>query len=306
MIRNSYSELIGQTPMLRLNKIKEKYNLKCDLIAKLECFNPAGSIKDRVGKELIDYALENGIINSDTTIIEPTSGNTGIGLAAYCTSLNLKVIIVMSESMSIERRQLIKAYGADLVLTPASEGISGSVNKAIELSKEIENSYIPSQFENMANPLAHYKTTGKEIYHDTQGEFDILVAGIGTGGTISGTAKYLKEKKDVKVVGVEPLSSPLLTKNYAGSHKIQGIGANFVPKTLNLELIDEISTVSDEDAYKYAKEMVLNEGIFVGISSGAALCAAIKEGLKEENKDKVIVVILPDGGERYLSSGITD
>lgn len=306
MIKNSYRELVGHTPMLRLNKIKEKFNLKCDIIAKLEYFNPAGSIKDRVGKELIDQAIKDGLINQETTIIEPTSGNTGIGLAAYATSLNLKVIIVMSESMSLERRQLMKAYGAKLVLTDASEGMSGSIKKANELKDTIDNSFIPSQFENRANPMAHYKTTGPEIWDDTDGNIDILVCGIGTGGTISGTGRYLKEKKDIKIIGVEPSSSPLLTKNYYGSHKIQGIGANFVPKTLSLDIVDDIVDVSDEDAYKYSKELALSEGIFTGISSGAALHAAILEAMKEDNINKTIVVILPDGGDRYLSSGITD
>ena len=306
MIKNSYRELVGHTPMLRLNKIKEKFNLKCDIIAKLEYFNPAGSIKDRVGKELIDQAIKDGLINQETTIIEPTSGNTGIGLAAYATSLNLKVIIVMSESMSLERRQLMKAYGAKLVLTDASEGMSGSIKKANELKDTIDNSFIPSQFENRANPMAHYKTTGPEIWDDTDGNIDILVCGIGTGGTISGTGRYLKEKKDIKIIGVEPSSSPLLTKNYFGTHKIQGIGANFIPKTLNLEIVDDIIGVSDEDAYKYSKELALSEGIFTGISSGAALHAAILEAMKEDNINKTIVVILPDGGDRYLSSGITD
>ena len=306
MIKNSYRELVGHTPMLRLNKIKEKFNLKCDIIAKLEYFNPAGSIKDRVGKELIDQAIKDGLINQETTIIEPTSGNTGIGLAAYATSLNLKVIIVMSESMSLERRQLMKAYGAKLVLTDASEGMSGSIKKANELKDTIDNSFIPSQFENRANPMAHYKTTGPEIWDDTDGNIDILICGIGTGGTISGTGRYLKEKKDIKIIGVEPSSSPLLTKNYFGTHKIQGIGANFVPKTLNLEIVDDIIGVSDEDAYKYSKELALSEGIFTGISSGAALHAAILEAMKEDNINKTIVVILPDGGDRYLSSGITD
>lgn len=306
MIKNSYRELVGHTPMLRLNKIKEKFNLKCDIIAKLEYFNPAGSIKDRVGKELIDQAIKDGLINQETTIIEPTSGNTGIGLAAYATSLNLKVIIVMSESMSLERRQLMKAYGAKLVLTDASEGMSGSIKKANELKDTIDNSFIPSQFENRANPMAHYKTTGPEIWDDTDGNIDILVCGIGTGGTISGTGRYLKEKKDIKIIGVEPSSSPLLTKNYFGTHKIQGIGANFVPKTLNLDIVDDIIGVSDEDAYKYSKELALSEGIFTGISSGAALHAAILEAMKEDNINKTIVVILPDGGDRYLSSGITD
>ena len=306
MIKNSYRELVGHTPMLRLNKIKEKFNLKCDIIAKLEYFNPAGSIKDRVGKELIDQAIKDGLINQETTIIEPTSGNTGIGLAAYATSLNLKVIIVMSESMSLERRQLMKAYGAKLVLTDASEGMSGSIKKANELKDTIDNSFIPSQFENRANPMAHYKTTGPEIWDDTDGNIDILVCGIGTGGTISGTGRYLKEKKDIKIIGVEPSSSPLLTKNYFGTHKIQGIGANFIPKTLNLDIVDDIIGVSDEDAYKYSKELALSEGIFTGISSGAALHAAILEAMKEDNINKTIVVILPDGGDRYLSSGITD
>lgn len=303
MIKNSYSELIGNTPLLRLNRIIELFDLKCDLLAKLEYFNPAGSIKDRVGKELIDDALNQGIINKDTTIIEPTSGNTGIGLAAYGASLNMKVIIVMPENMSDERKKLMKAYNAELVLTPACEGMKGAILKAEQLASEIENSYIPSQFDNQANPMTHYKTTGVEIYNDTDGNVDMVVAGVGTGGTISGIGRYLKEcNPDVKIVGVEPESSPLLTKNYAGAHKIQGIGANFIPANYNASYVDDIYDISNDEAFEASRLLVKTEGIFTGISSGAALSAALKEAKKEENKGKMIVVILPDGGDRYLST----
>ncbi len=303
MIKNSYGELIGNTPMLRLNNIISKYNLKCDLLAKLEYFNPAGSIKDRVGKALIDDALNKGIINLDTTIIEPTSGNTGIGLAAYAASLKMKVIIVMPENMSEERKMLMKAYNASLVLTPASLGMKGAILKAEELAKDIQNSYIPRQFDNESNPLIHYKTTGVEIYNDTLGKVDVFVAGIGTGGTISGVGKYLKEQnKDIYIVGVEPHSSPLLTQNYAGPHKIQGIGANFVPNNYNHSIVDEVIDIKDDEAFKYSRLLVQNEGVFAGISAGAALCAAIKLAKSGMYDGKTIVVLLADGGDRYLST----
>lgn len=302
-IKNGFTDLVGQTPLVRLNNIVKKDGLKADVLAKLEYFNPAGSVKDRIAKEMILDALEKGLINEKTTLIEPTSGNTGIGLAAVATSLNLKLIITMPETMSVERRNLMKAYGAQLVLTPGSEGMKGAIAKANQLAKEIDNSFIPGQFENPANPLAHYKTTGPEIYKQTDGKVDIFIAGVGTGGTISGIGRYLKEKNpNVKVIAVEPASSPVLSKGVAGAHKIQGIGAGFVPNTLNTDIYDEILTVENDDAFTTGKEIAKTEGILVGISSGAALYAAKQVALKEENKGKTIVVLLPDGGDRYLST----
>lgn len=302
-IKNGFTDLVGQTPLVRLNNIVKKDGLKADVLAKLEYFNPAGSVKDRIAKEMILDALEKGLINEKTTLIEPTSGNTGIGLAAVATSLNLKLIITMPETMSVERRNLMKAYGAQLVLTPGSEGMKGAIAKANQLAKEIDNSFIPGQFENPANPLAHYKTTGPEIYKQTDGKVDIFIAGVGTGGTISGIGRYLKEKNpNVKVIAVEPASSPVLSKGVAGAHKIQGIGAGFVPNTLNTDIYDEILTVENDDAFATGKEIAKTEGILVGISSGAALYAAKQVALKEENKGKTIVVLLPDGGDRYLST----
>ena len=277
--------------------------MKADVLAKLEYFNPAGSVKDRIAKEMIQDALEKGLINENTTLIEPTSGNTGIGLSAVATSLNLKIIITMPETMSVERRNLMKAYGAELVLTPGSEGMKGAIAKAKELASQIENSFIPGQFENPANPQAHYKTTGPEIYSQTDGKVDIFVAGVGTGGTISGIGKYLKEQNpNVKVVAVEPASSPVLSTGKGGAHKIQGIGAGFVPDTLDTKIYDEIITVENEDAFATGKEMAKTEGILVGISSGAALYAAKELAKREENAGKTIVVLLPDGGDRYLST----
>ena len=277
--------------------------MKADVLAKLEYFNPAGSVKDRIAKEMILDALEKGLINENTTLIEPTSGNTGIGLSAVATALNLKIIITMPETMSVERRNLMKAYGAELVLTPGSEGMKGAIAKAKELASQIENSFIPGQFENPANPTAHYKTTGPEIYEQTEGKVDIFVAGVGTGGTISGIGKYLKEKNpEVKVVAVEPASSPVLSTGKGGAHKIQGIGAGFVPETLDTKIYDEIITVENKDAFATGKEMAKTEGILVGISSGAALYAAKELAKREENAGKTIVVLLPDGGDRYLST----
>ena len=300
-IKEGFVDLLGNTPLIRLNKIKEKNDLKADLLAKLEYFNPAGSVKDRIAKEMILDALERGSINSETTLIEPTSGNTGIGLSAVATSLGLKIIITMPETMSIERRNLMKAYGAKLVLTPGSEGMKGAIAKAKELAGEIENSFILGQFENPANPIAHYKTTGPEIYQQTDGKVDIFVAGVGTGGTISGIGRYLKEKNpDIKIVAVEPASSPVLSKGKAGPHKIQGIGAGFVPDTLDIDIYDQIIKVQNDDAFATGKEIAKTEGILVGISSGAALYAAKK--LAEENEGKTIVVLLPDGGDRYMST----
>ena len=302
-VKNSFLDLVGNTPLVRVNNLIKKDELKADVLAKLEYFNPAGSVKDRIAKEMILDALEKGLINENTTLIEPTSGNTGIGLSAVATALNLKIIITMPETMSVERRNLMKAYGAELVLTPGSEGMKGAIAKAKELASQIENSFIPGQFENPANPTAHYKTTGPEIYEQTEGKVDILVAGVGTGGTISGIGKYLKEKNpEVKVVAVEPASSPVLSTGKGGAHKIQGIGAGFVPETLDTKIYDEIITVENEDAFATGKEMAKTEGILVGISSGAALYAAKELAKREENAGKTIVVLLPDGGDRYLST----
>ena len=302
-VKNSFLDLVGNTPIVRVNNLIKKDELKADVLAKLEYFNPAGSVKDRIAKEMILDALEKGLINENTTLIEPTSGNTGIGLSAVATALNLKIIITMPETMSVERRNLMKAYGAELVLTPGSEGMKGAIAKAKELASQIENSFIPGQFENPANPTAHYKTTGPEIYEQTEGKVDIFVAGVGTGGTISGIGKYLKEKNpEVKVVAVEPASSPVLSTGKGGAHKIQGIGAGFVPDTLNTKIYDEIITVENEDAFATGKEMAKTEGILVGISSGAALYAAKELAKREENAGKTIVVLLPDGGDRYLST----
>ena len=302
-VKNSFLDLVGNTPLVRVNNLIKKDELKADVLAKLEYFNPAGSVKDRIAKEMILDALEKGLINENTTLIEPTSGNTGIGLSAVATSLNLKIIITMPETMSVERRNLMKAYGAELVLTPGSEGMKGAIAKAKELASQIENSFIPGQFENPANPQAHYKTTGPEIYEQTEGKVDIFVAGVGTGGTISGIGKYLKEKNpEVKVVAVEPASSPVLSTGKGGAHKIQGIGAGFVPETLDTKIYDEIITVENEDAFATGKEMAKTEGILVGISSGAALYAAKELAKREENAGKTIVVLLPDGGDRYLST----
>ena len=302
-IKNGFLDLVGQTPLVRLNNLIKKEGLEADVLAKLEYFNPAGSVKDRIAKEMILDALDKGLINENTTLIEPTSGNTGIGLSAVATALNLKIIITMPETMSVERRNLMKAYGAELVLTPGSEGMKGAIAKAKELASQIENSFIPGQFENPANPQAHYKTTGPEIYSQTDGKVDIFVAGVGTGGTISGIGKYLKEQNpNVKVVAVEPASSPVLSTGKGGAHKIQGIGAGFVPDTLNTEIYDEIITVENEDAFASGKEVAKTEGILVGISSGAAIKAAKELAKREENKGKTIVVLLPDGGDRYLST----
>lgn len=302
-VKNSFLDLVGSTPLVRVNNLIKKDELKADVLAKLEYFNPAGSVKDRIAKEMIQDALEKGLINENTTLIEPTSGNTGIGLSAVATALNLKIIITMPETMSVERRNLMKAYGAELVLTPGSEGMKGAIAKAKELASQIENSFLPGQFENPANPTAHYKTTGPEIYEQTEGKVDIFVAGVGTGGTISGIGKYLKEKNpEVKVVAVEPASSPVLSTGKGGAHKIQGIGAGFVPETLNTNIYDEIITVENEDAFATGKEMAKTEGILVGISSGAALYAAKELAKREENAGKTIVVLLPDGGDRYLST----
>ena len=302
-IKNGFVDLVGNTPLVRLNNLIKKNDLKADVLAKLEYFNPAGSVKDRIAKEMILDAIDKGLIKEGTTLIEPTSGNTGIGLSAVATSLGLKIIITMPETMSVERRNLMKAYGAELVLTPGSEGMTGAIAKAKALAEEIPNSFIPGQFENPANPEAHYKTTGPEIFQQTDGKVDIFVAGVGTGGTISGIGKYLKEQNsDIKIVAVEPASSPVLSQGKAGAHKIQGIGAGFVPETLNTNIYDEIITVKNEDAFITGREIAKTEGILVGISAGAALYVAKQLALRKENEGKTIVVLLPDGGDRYLST----
>ena len=298
-------DTVGHTPLVELHNLEEKYHLEAKLVAKVEFFNPGGSVKDRIARAMIEDAEAKGLINKDTVIIEPTSGNTGIGLCMVAASKGLKAMIVMPDTMSIERRKLMAAYGAELVLTEGKLGMKGAIAKAEELAKQIPNSFIPSQFTNPANPEVHYRTTGKEIFEDLEGNVDIFVAGVGTGGTISGTGKYLKEHKgDVKVVAVEPESSPVLSKGEAGPHKIQGIGAGFVPQTLNTSIYDEIICISNEEALEKGREIARSEGILVGISSGAALAAAIKLAQRKENKGKTIVVLLPDTGERYLSTAL--
>ena len=302
-IYSSMEELIGGTPLLELKKIEKEFNLKARILAKLEYFNPAGSVKDRIAKEMILDAEEKGILKSGSTIIEPTSGNTGIGLAAVGTARGYKVILVMPETMSVERRMMMKAYGAEIVLSEGSKGMKGAIAKAEELHQSIPGSIIPGQFDNSANPRAHYKTTGPEIWEDTDGEVDIFIAGVGTGGTVSGVGKYLKEKKSsIKVIAVEPKGSPVLSEGHPGPHKIQGIGAGFVPKTLDTSIYDKVVTAVEEDAYKAARDMGKREGILVGISSGAALSVAIEEAKNPENEGKTIVVLLPDTGDRYFST----
>lgn len=306
-IYHSALELIGNTPILELSNIEKIHGISGRLLAKLEYFNPTGSVKDRIAKSMLDAALESGKINKDTVIIEPTSGNTGIGLAAAAAAKGYKIIIVMPETMSKERRQLVKAYGAELVLTEGAKGMKGSIEKAEQLSREIPNSFIPLQFENPANPEIHRRTTAKEIWEDTDGKVDIFVAGVGTGGTISGVGEYLREKNpNVKIVAVEPADSPVLSGGNAGPHKIQGIGAGFVPDTLNTAIYDEIITVSNEDAFSYGRLIAAAEGVLVGISSGAALAAAVALGKREENAGKNIVVLLPDSGDRYLTTPLFD
>ena len=297
--------LIGNTPLVELTHIEKAFGLEAKILAKLEYFNPAGSVKDRIAKEMIEDAEEKGLLKEGSTIIEPTSGNTGIGLAAIAAAKGYRIIIVLPETMSIERRNIIKAYGAELVLTDGTKGMKGAIAKAEELAKEIENSFIPGQFENPANPAAHKKTTGPEIWNDTDGNVDAFVAGVGTGGTLTGVGQYLKAKKsDVEVIAVEPETSPVLSQGYAGAHKIQGIGAGFVPKTLNTEVYNEVVLVKDDDAFKYSKAIAEEEGILVGISSGAALAAAIEYAKRAENKGKNIVVLLPDSGDRYYSTSL--
>lgn len=302
-IYKTADELIGKTPLLELSHIEDEYKLEANIIAKVEYFNPAGSVKDRIAKKMIDEAIKEGKINKDTVLIEPTSGNTGIGLASVAAAKGLKLIVTMPETMSVERRNIIKAYGAEIVLTEGAKGMKGAIEKANELAKEYANSFIPGQFDNPNNPKVHFETTGPEIYEDTDGKVDIFVAGVGTGGTITGVGAYLKSKnKDIKVVAVEPESSPVLSEGKSGPHKIQGIGAGFVPKVLDTSIYDEIIRVSNEDAFATGKLIGKKEGILVGISSGAAVFAAIELAKKEENKGKNIVVLLPDTGDRYLST----
>ena len=304
-IYTSADQLIGRTPLLELTNIEKQFDLKAKVLAKLEYFNPAGSVKDRIAKAMIDDAEHTGKLKPGSVIIEPTSGNTGIGLAAVAAARGYRIIIVMPDTMSVERRQLMKAYGVELVLTEGSRGMKGAITRAGELAAEIPNSFIPGQFVNPANPRAHYETTGPEIYADTDGEVDIFVAGVGSGGTITGVGTYLKERKSaVKVVAVEPASSAVLSTGIPGPHKIQGIGAGFVPDVLNTAVFDEIVTVSNEDAFTTGKLIGKSEGVLVGISSGAALWAAIQLAQREENTGKTIVVLLPDTGDRYLSTAL--
>ncbi len=302
-IFTSADQLIGRTPLLELTQIEKEEKLEARLLAKLEYFNPAGSVKDRVARAMIDDAEQKGILKPGSVIIEPTSGNTGIGLASVAAARGYRIIIVMPETMSVERRQLMKAYGAELVLTEGAKGMKGAIAKAEELAAEIEGGFIPGQFVNPANPAVHKATTGPEIWEDTDGQVDIFVAGVGTGGTITGVGEYLKEKKAaVKIVAVEPAGSPVLSKGTAGAHKIQGIGAGFVPDVLNTAIYDEIITVENEDAFATGKKIGQTEGVLVGISSGAALWAAVELAKRPENKGKTIVVLLPDTGDRYLST----
>lgn len=302
-VYTSADQLIGKTPLLELTHIEKEYGLKAKVLAKLEYFNPAGSVKDRIAKAMIDEAEESGKLKSGSVIIEPTSGNTGIGLASVAAARGYRIIIVMPETMSVERRQLMKAYGAELVLTEGSKGMKGAIAKAEELAKEIPNSFIPGQFSNPANPKAHFSATGPEIYEDTDGEVDIFVAGVGTGGTVTGVGEYLKSKKPgVKIVAVEPASSAVLSTGVAGVHKIQGIGAGFVPDVLNTKVYDEIITVENEAAFETGKKIGKAEGVLVGISSGAAVWAAVELAKRPENEGKTIVALLPDTGDRYLST----
>ncbi len=302
---DSITDLIGKTPLLSLKRYTSNENVVSDVYAKLEYFNPAGSVKDRIAKAMIDDAEEKGILTKNATIIEPTSGNTGIGLACVAASRGYKVILTMPETMSIERRNLLKAYGAEVVLTSGKDGMKGAIAKAQELAEEIPNSFIPSQFSNTANPQAHYDTTGPEIWEDTDGKIDIFVAGVGTGGTVSGVGKYLKSKNpDVKIIAVEPAGSPVLSKGISGPHMLQGLGAGFIPDTLNTEIYDEIIPVENKDAFETSRQVAITEGALVGISSGAALWAATQVAKRPENKGKIIVVLLPDTGERYLSTSM--
>lgn len=304
-VYDSILDLVGKTPLVELKRIEEKEGLQAKLIAKVESFNPAGSVKDRIAKAMIEDAEAKGLLKEGSVIIEPTSGNTGIGLAAAATVKGYRMILTMPETMSVERRNIVKAYGAEVVLTDGTKGMKGAIEKADELAKEIPNSFIAGQFVNPANPETHKKTTGPEIWEDTDGAVDIFVAGVGTGGTITGTGEYLKEKKpEVKVVAVEPASSPVLSEGVSGPHMIQGIGAGFVPETLNTGIYDEIIKVENEDAFKTGRDLAAEEAILAGISSGAALYAAIQLAKREENKGKTIVVLLPDNGDRYYSTAL--
>ena len=304
-VYDSILDLVGKTPLVELKRIEEKEGLQAKLIAKVESFNPAGSVKDRIAKAMIEDAEAKGLLKEGSVIIEPTSGNTGIGLAAAGTVKGYRMILTMPETMSVERRNIVKAYGAEVVLTDGTKGMKGAIEKADELAKEIPNSFIAGQFVNPANPATHKKTTGPEIWEDTDGEVDIFVAGVGTGGTITGTGEYLKEKKpEVKIVAVEPASSPVLSEGVSGPHKIQGIGAGFVPETLNTSIYDEIIKVENEDAFETGRYLAAEEAILAGISSGAALYAAIQLAKREENKGKTIVVLLPDNGDRYYSTAL--
>ncbi len=302
-IYEKITDLIGSTPLLELKNYEKKNNLEAKILAKLEYFNPAGSVKDRIAKAMVDDAEAKGVLKEGSVIIEPTSGNTGIGLASVAAARGYRIILTMPETMSVERRNLLKAYGAELVLTSGAEGMKGAIAKADELAKEIPNSFIPSQFTNKVNPEAHKKSTGPEIWNDTDGKVDIFVAGVGTGGTVSGVGEYLKSKNpNIKIVAVEPATSPVLSKGTPGPHKIQGIGAGFVPETLNTDIYDEIITVENEEAFETGRTIARSEGVLVGISSGAAVYAASKLAQKPENKGKVIVALLPDTGDRYLST----
>jgi len=302
-IYKSVYELIGNTPLLELSNLEKEFTINAKILAKLEYFNPAGSVKDRVAFEMITDAENRGILKKGSTIIEPTSGNTGIGLASVAASKGYKVILTMPDTMSIERRNLLKAYGAEIVLTPGKDGMSGAIKKATELAGEIENSFIPSQFTNPVNPMAHIKSTGPEIWNDTEGRVDIFVAGAGTGGTISGVGEFLKSKNpDIKIIAVEPANSPILSKGTSGAHGLQGIGAGFIPDTLNTNIYDEVFPVFEEDAYKIGNYLAKHEGILVGITSGAAVFAALEIAKRPENSGKTIVTLLPDTGERYLST----